>query len=155
MIVSDLSAKDPAYCQPEQSLASAAHLMQTRDCGMLPVVDPSRRLLGVITDRDLCLALATRDHRPSAILVRDVMSSPVHALHAADTVGHALKAMRKYRVRRLPVVDGEGRLAGILALNDLILAVGRPKAPDAEEVMLALKAVCAHAPTKAPDHALA
>ena len=149
MIVSDLCTKDPAFCQPEQSLAAAAHLMKERDCGLLPVVDASRRLLGVVTDRDLCLALATRDHRPSAVMVREVMSSPVHSLHGTDTLGHALKTMRKHRIRRLPVVDAEGRLAGILALNDLILATGRSKAPDAEEVMLAQKAICAHTPAHA------
>lgn len=143
-----------ASCHTGTSLAAAAGLMQEHDCGILPVVDGGHRILGVLTDRDICMALATRNVLPSDMLVGDVMTAPVHCVKLEDTAAHALKVMRRKHVRRLPVTDEHGVLEGILALNDLVLAAGEPKgvkrdSPSYEEVMSTLKSLCARKPLEA------
>lgn len=145
MLVRELFIRNPAFCRPDTNVAAAASLMWERDCGMLPVVDHAQHLVGLITDRDICMALSTRDLRPSTLPVRDVMTTPAHGITMGDSLAHALKVMRQHRVRRLPVVDSEGKLEGVLSLNDLILAAGETREPGYEDVMLTQKAICGHA----------
>ncbi len=109
------------YTTPESSLAAAGHTMSEVDCGVLPVVQGNGQVVGVITDRDICLALANRDSKPSTIEVRDVMSRTAHICHAEHPIQEALRRMREHSVRRLPVVDSAGKLKGILSLDDVVL----------------------------------
>ena len=146
MTVRDLANFDVKACSPDTDLASAAKIMWDCDCGVVPVVNNERRVVGMVTDRDICIAAATRASRPSDVQVRDVMSQNVASCKSGDDADAALKTMKQHRVRRLPVLDAEGRLAGILSMNDLVMRVEcRPKADVSGEVFLdALKAVCAH-----------
>lgn len=154
MNVQELCPPYVASCRPDANLATVAELMREHDCGILPVVDASHRLLGVLTDRDICMALTSTGCRASDLLARDAMTTPVYCVRFDDTAAHALKVMRQHRVRRLPVTEEDGTLGGILSLNDLVLAAGEPKgtklaSPTYEEVMRTLKALCARRPSAA------
>src|SRR4051812_27450098 len=102
-------------CSAEDSLARAAELMWEHDCGVVPVTQDSR-VVGLVTDRDICMATYTQGRPPAEIRVGDVMSKGVHACSPDDSVASALSQMAAKRVRRLPVIDSDGRLIGILAL---------------------------------------
>lgn len=142
--VEELMTTHVAACTPGTSLASAAEMMWSADCGLIPVVEDGK-LCGVITDRDICIALGTRDRRASELCVSEVATQPVEACEPDSDVHAAMSKMRKARVRRIPVVNPEGGLQGMLTLNDLILAAERKHgALDYEEVMNTLKAVSDH-----------
>lgn len=152
MIVKELAAFDVKSCAPDTDLATAAKIMWDCDCGVVPVVNEERKVIGMITDRDICIAAATRAARPSDIQVRDVMAGDVAACGIGDDVHVALKTMKERRVRRLPVLDGQERLAGIISMNDLVMRTEcRPGADVSGEAFLdTLKAICAHAREAVP-----
>lgn len=120
MKVRDLMRCEPRVCTPGSHLAGVGRIMEQTGSGFLPVIGDQERVVGVITDRDLALAAATRDRKPSEIDVRSVMSGEVYACGPDDEIGDALKVMRQRKVRRLPVLDSD-RLAGILSLDDVVL----------------------------------
>lgn len=129
-------------CRSTAPLADAAHSMLVFDCGCLPVVDARRRLVGMVTDRDVCLALA-RGQNPWDVYVRDVMSSPVVSCLVTDHLEVALVAMKAHRVRRVPVVDEAGRVKGIVSIDDCIRHTGLAKGClPAELVVDVLRHVC-------------
>jgi CBS domain-containing protein len=149
MNIRELSPSYVASCRPESTLASAAALLDEHDCGILPVVDDTYRVIGVLTDRDICMALAAHPTSAAGQSVREVMTTEVHTIGANDTPAQAMRAMRTHHVHRLPITTSDGVLEGILSLNDLALAAqdvhedGRP-GPTLTEVALTLKALCAH-----------
>jgi signal-transduction protein with cAMP-binding, CBS, and nucleotidyltransferase domain len=113
----------------------------------------------VITDRDICMALATTGRRPEERMAGEVAGPHLHCVRPDDPVGLALETMRKHQVRRLPVVAGDGTLAGMVSINDLILRAdtvhGRGAAGvTAQEVLFTLKSICRHRGHEAePAHA--
>lgn len=142
MKVREIMTAQPKTAFPGTNLAAAAHLLWDADCGVLPIVEGGK-LVGVVTDRDMYIALATRNKPASQITVGEVASGAVWACGPDDEVQVALDAMKTRRVRRLPVVDG-GALVGILSMNDVVLAAGTGKAVRNEEVVDTLKAIYAH-----------
>ncbi|HJV91485.1 MAG TPA: CBS domain-containing protein [Holophagaceae bacterium] len=149
MIVRDLCNRTPVSCREDANLSEVAGLMWEHDCGLIPVLEETGKVVGVISDRDICMALGTRDVRASSLRAREVMSTPIHAVHPEDSLSLAMRYMRQYQVRRLPVVDGLGRLLGLLSLNDLILEAqedlpGSPSLLVYGEVMQTLKAIGTH-----------
>jgi CBS domain-containing protein len=145
MKVQDLMTVSPEACHPDDNLAHAVSQLWKADCGALPVVDHAGRLAGILTDRDICIALGTRDARASESSVGSVMRTSVEMCEPDDDVLTALARMADRRVRRLPVVDAEHRLLGIVSLGDAALAAGagrntvRPGA-----VLEALRTICEH-----------
>jgi CBS domain-containing protein len=125
MTVRDLMRSDVRASSPDSDLGSAARIMWDHDCGIVPVQDDAKRLVGVLTDRDICIAAATKDRAPSEIRVRDVMEQHPQTCAPGDDVRRAMERMAAARVRRLPVVEG-GVLRGILSLNDLVLLAESP-----------------------------
>lgn len=121
MKVRDIMQRDAKVCSPGNSLATAGVIMKEVSCGVLPVVGDEDKVVGMITDRDIAMALAERDRRPSEVQVRQVMTGEVYACRADDDVREALKVMREHRVRRLPVVDRNHCLQGILCLDDVVM----------------------------------
>ena len=121
--VAQLMNRDVKTCLVSDDLSRAAQLMWDHDCGFIPVVvfteDGHRRVVGVITDRDVCMAAYTKGATLSAIPVGDVMSRGVRACRSDDTPEVAESLMRQHRVRRLPVIDTQSDLVGVLSLNDL------------------------------------
>jgi CBS domain-containing protein len=119
MKIKELMCPKVRSCFASDTLNFAAQLMWEGDCGILPVVDADGRVIGVITDRDVCMAAYTKG-RPLAWLgVEEAMAKQVSSCSAEASVETALSLMREVRVRRLPVVDAEGKLVGILSLSDL------------------------------------
>lgn len=121
MKVRDIMTEPVLTCTSQTSLAVAARLMREADYGTLPVVDAAGRLVGIITDRDVCLALADTGRKALNIAVREAMTSEVFSALLDDDVRGALAMMKRHRVRRLPVRDPFGRLKGMLSIEDLVL----------------------------------
>jgi CBS domain-containing protein len=143
MKVQDIMTREPKCCDAGATVAAATELMWSNDCGVLPVVEDGK-LTGIITDRDICIALGTRNRPAAELIVRDVATRQVETCAPDADVHTAMAAMRRAKVRRLPVV-ADGKIAGILALNDIVLAVNRKRgAIDYEEVMDTIKAVSEH-----------
>jgi CBS domain-containing protein len=119
MKVSELMSVPAVVCTIEEPLSRAAQLMWDHDCGAIPVVATDGRLLGIVTDRDVCMAAWTKGQPLHSIAVATAMSRQVFSCHAQDTVEAARRTMREKRVHRLPVVDDSNRPIGLLSTNDL------------------------------------
>jgi CBS domain-containing protein len=149
MKVQELFTQDVRCCRPEDNLTAAAQIMWENDCGCAPVVDGELRVVGMITDRDICMAAYTQGRRLTEIDVGSVMSKNVLSCRSTDSVASAGELMRAAQLRRLPVIDDGARLVGVLSLNDIAreFAVERPLAQKeiaADDVALILATVCAH-----------
>jgi CBS domain-containing protein len=143
MTVKDIMTTAVRACGPDTSAAEAAALMLDGDCGMLPVVEGGR-LVGLVTDRDLYIALATRNMRASDLRVRDVARTNVWTCGPDDEVQAALATMTEHRVRRLPVTGFGDTVLGVLSLNDVLRATGVRKGVRSDEVVDVLRTICAH-----------
>jgi CBS domain-containing protein len=142
MKVKDFMTTDVKTCLRDTTVAEAAHLMWDGDCGILPVVDDGE-LVGVVTDRDMYIALATQNARAAQLKVGAVATKKLASCAPEDDVQAALATMRQSRVRRLPVVGFGGAVLGILSMNDIVLAAGAGKVAS-EDVVQTLQAICAH-----------
>jgi CBS domain-containing protein len=118
MKVEQLMTRHVQTCQPSDGLDVPAHIMWERDCGIVPVV-AGPMVVGVITDRDICMAAYTRGQALREIQVAAAMSPRVYSCRATDSLATALKVMQTNQVRRLPVVDSEDHVVGILSLADI------------------------------------
>jgi CBS domain-containing protein len=146
MKVQDAMTYDVQTCSPETNLAAAAMQMWRGDFGVMPVV-AGGRVVGMITDRDICIAAATKHRDPANIRVKEVISGQVYGCSPDTDIHEALKIMQQKQVRRLPIISAEdGRLAGILAMNDVALKEqGGAKAElSAEDVETTMRGICAH-----------
>jgi CBS-domain-containing membrane protein len=94
-------------------------VMWEHDCGIVPVLDAEGKLVGVVTDRDICMAAFFHGARLSELPVREVMARDLHTLRPEASLHDALALMRRMQVRRVPVVDDAGALVGIFSLADL------------------------------------
>lgn len=113
-------------CRPFDTADRSAKIMWERDCGAVPVVDQEGRAVAMVTDRDICMAALTQDRKLAEIHVSSAMSRRLWSCRPQDDVKEAEKAMRAHQVRRLPVVDNEGKLVGLLSISDLArVAVSR------------------------------
>lgn len=136
-----------------ESLVDAAKLMWENDCGVLPIIKDGRKVIGMITDRDICMAIAMRDANPSGVSVEEVMTGLVYSVKPEDDVYQALQAMQEHKIRRLPVINVEGELEGILSMNDIVLNAKNADGPHSEslsygDVVKTYQAICQH-PTPA------
>lgn len=121
MRVRDLMTTSVASVPNNQPLSAAARLMWDCDCGAIPVVeDSSDRVVGIITDRDICMSTWSRDSAPSAILISDAMSKNLFHCAPDDSISSAENLMRTKQIRRVPVLDSNRRLMGILSLADIV-----------------------------------
>ena len=143
MKISALMTPHPVTCDPGTNLAEAAALMLQADCGILPVVEEGK-LRGVVTDRDLFIALGTRDLRPSGITVGEVMHGAVFTCDPEDDVEAVLALMKEHSIRRVPVEGFGGTVIGIVSMNDMVRAVGANKAVRGAAVVDTLQSICAH-----------
>lgn len=146
MKVQDVMTKTVGFCHPDANLAAVVALMWEHNCGQLPVVDHEGKVTAVITDRDICIALGTRNQRACELRVSDVIYRAAVVCNAHDDLRTALKIMAAERVRRLPVVDPKGGLVGILSLDDVTLQArhhGDTDRPSVtfEDVMHTLRAI--------------
>jgi len=148
MKVREVMTANPAVCTRTNTLADAAGLMWDRDCGILPVVAEGGKVVGAITDRDLCMAAALNNRRLSNMAVEDVISGQVFSCRPDDDIRTALKTMQERKVRRLPVLAADGTLEGMLSMNDVVLNADRTEKKGKElsyaDVVETYRAICSH-----------
>ncbi len=149
MKVEEIMTPNAKACLPTDSLADAARFMWDNDCGILPVVADGGKVVGLITDRDICMAAAMNDRHLSNLAVEDVISGKVYAVSPEDDIRKALETMGERKIRRLPVIAADGSLQGILSLNDVVLKAEQAKDkknPDVAyaDLVNAYKSICAH-----------
>lgn len=125
MKVCEMMTKEVRGCWPDSSLAAATQIMWATDCGALPVLGDDDRVVGMITDRDISIAVAMTQRRPSEITVGEVMSKPVYTCRPDDHIKVALNFMAAAQVRRLPVINQSGALQGILSISDIMACCWR------------------------------
>jgi CBS domain-containing protein len=147
MLIEDVMTKEVRSCHPEDGLDQAARMMAQGDCGCVPVADADGRCVGMLTDRDICLAAYATGKRLVELHVADVMAKQVVSCLPHDDIAAAELMMRQHQIRRLPVLGFEDQLVGIVSLNDLSRAAARPEAYDralsAAAIEETLAAVCA------------
>ena len=124
---SEVMTPDPVACSPEDSVKKVAGVMKQHDVGAVPVVESaaSKRLVGIVTDRDIVLKVVAEGRAVDGATVADAMTSNPAACRADDDVERALALMAERQVRRMPVVDESGRLRGIIAQADVATRVNR------------------------------
>ena len=151
MTVKELMSRNVKSCSEDADLATVAKIMWDGDCGMVPIVNDEGRIKGVITDRDICIAAATRSMSPASLHAREVMSQNVSACVATDDVREALAMLKDRRIRRLPVVDDQDRLVGVVSLNDLVMRAECRRGAElsGEEFLDTMKAISTHTPAAA------
>lgn len=118
-LVMDVMSRNVHWCRPGDTLERAAQLMWDHACGALPVVDDHGRPIGMVTDRDVCMAAYTQGRSLSQILVRVAASQRLHCVRPDASLEDACTEMRAHRVRRLAVIDVGGNLVGMLSLSDI------------------------------------
>jgi len=139
MPVEDYCRLGPRTVSPEQTVHAAAELMEQHGVGSLVVVDEEMRPVGMLTDRDAVIAVAGKGRDARQTLVSRVMSKPVVSVTGGAPVGVAIRFMRQYSVRRIPIVDGSsGRLKGILTTDDVIELLGKEFSSTSELIHMQL-----------------
>lgn len=151
MKVRDVMTKQAVFCGLDTTLAAAVELMSDNVCGFLPVVGEGGNVIGAITDRDICIALGTRNLKPTDVLVRDVMFPKQYTFPklftctSDDDIHNVLTTMRIEKIRRIPVINREGGLAGVLSMDDMVLraCAGAGKTGlSCRDVVEAYQAIC-------------
>jgi CBS domain-containing protein len=120
MRVKQLMSRHPRTCSPEDSLAAAARILWEQDVGVVPVISGAR-IVGMLTDRDICMAAYTQGRALHELRVSSAMSKELHTVRSDDSLDDAMRLMRERQVRRLPVVDDDGAVQGLLTISDLTL----------------------------------
>lgn len=124
----EVMTRDPVCCLPTTSVEEAARLMKRSNIGPIPVIkdEQTRTLVGIVTDRDLALKVVAEGRDAKSTRVEAVMTRKVVTCRAEDNFQKALDAMSEHQLRRIPVVDGEGRILGIIAQADVATRVNQP-----------------------------
>ena len=124
----DIMTRDPVCCSPDDTAKKAAELMKKEDVGPLPVVEKaSGRLVGIVTDRDLVLNVLARGLDASTTKISEAMTPNPVCCKEEEALEDALEKMSTYQVRRLPVVDAQDRIVGIIAQADIATRIENPE----------------------------
>jgi CBS domain-containing protein len=146
MKVKDIMTRNLRTCTRRDKLSNVIGAMWEGDCGIIPMVDRDGRVTGVITDRDIALALWRKDRAPSEVVAGELPTAKLYTCADTDEVDDALRIMQQACVRRVPVIDKDEKLVGILSMNDIALhargGVTRSQAITFEKVVDTLKAIC-------------
>jgi len=147
MKVKDVMVGTPAFCSPETNLAAAVEMFWNRNCGILPVLGSDGKLVGIVTDRDVCIALGTRNRLAGDVTASEVMTPRVISCSEEDDIHSAVDTMREEGVRRLPVLGADGTLKGILSMDDVVRHSsdsGRAAELSFDDVVTAFKSIYTH-----------
>ena len=125
----EVMTDNPVCCLPSDTVSQAARIMRREDVGPVPVVndDQHKQLIGIVTDRDLALKVVAESRDPNHTMVSDVMTSTIIACRETDDASTAIKAMEEHQIRRIPVVDEEGKIVGIISQADVATRIREPK----------------------------
>jgi CBS domain-containing protein len=119
MKIEDILTRDVAAVGPREGLDKAAAAMRDHDCGFVPVIDLGSRVVGVLTDRDICMAALETGLPLSEIRVADTMRTDVHVCRAEETLADVEDRMGRHQIRRMPVLDEHNRLAGVVSIDSI------------------------------------
>lgn len=150
MYIRDVMTRDVKTCRPDTDAETAALLMWNEDCGAVPVVDDNDKALGMITDRDICMATALQHKPASELHVKDCMSRELFSCHPDQDIKNALKTMADRKIRRLAITNGAGQVEGILSIDDIVALAERGArgitTPElsVDDAIATFKAVCRH-----------
>jgi CBS domain-containing protein len=122
MDIRSVMTSDPASCQAATPVREVARLMLENDCGLVPVIDAAGKPLGTVTDRDIALRVVGEGRDPQQCTAQDCMTSPVTTVSIDSSLADATQLMEAEQIRRLLVVDQEGRLCGVVAQADVALS---------------------------------
>jgi CBS domain-containing protein len=144
MRIRELMSQPAVTCRIDESLNTAARLMWEHDCGSVVVIDGDGALVGILTDRDVCMAAYTQGIALTAIPCATAMSARIFSCQPEDSVACAERLMRDRRIRRVPIVDSQNRPVGMLSLNDVARYAESVRAAHGmdREVTETLAAVC-------------
>lgn len=119
--VSEIMTKNPTFCTPEATVVEAAELMMSFDCGEIPVIYTyvEKKVVGVITDRDICIRIVAQGYNPKLFKVEDCMTKPAIIAEENMSIEECCRIMEENQIRRLPIVDENGELVGILSQADV------------------------------------
>ena len=125
----EVMTKNPLCCLPEDLVTKAAGLMKSENIGSIPIVEneQTRKLVGIVTDRDLTLKIVAEGLDAKSTKVEAVMTRKVVTCRAEDDLQKALDAMSEHQLRRIPVVDGDHKIVGIIAQADVATRVDQPQ----------------------------
>jgi CBS domain-containing protein len=147
MNVSQIMSQNVQFCRPADNLETAAGIMWNHDLGCLPVLSSTNEIVGMITDRDICMACYTQGLPPRNIRVSSVMSQAVYSCRPDETINDVVEKLSSYQVRRLPVLESDGKLVGMVSLQDLAREAEREIGLKKQEISAAdvintLAAIC-------------
>jgi CBS domain-containing protein len=146
MNASELMTTSVKSCSNDDTLQRAAQLMWENDCGAVPVVDGDNRVVGIVTDRDICMAAYTQGRPLGQIPISSAMSKQVYSVREGDPLEVVATLMQHAQVRRLPVLDAQGCLRGIVSMNDLARRThlsGQKNGLIGDGIVQTLAAICA------------
>jgi len=125
----DVLTKDPVCCLPGDTVEQAARLMKKEDVGPIPVIESrqSKKLLGIVTDRDMAVKVVAEGRDNKKTKVEEIMTRNPVTCHPNDDLQVALDAMAQHQIRRVPVVDDQGRITGIIAQADVATRTDDPE----------------------------
>jgi len=125
----EVMTKNPVCCLPTETVTKLAQLMKSKDFGSVPIIEneQTKKLVGIVTDRDLALKIVAEGRDPKATKAEDVMTRKVVTCHAEDDMQKALDAMSEHKLRRIPVVDNNHGIVGIIAQADVATRVDQPE----------------------------
>lgn len=161
-----MSADSIKHCTTETKLANVSKIMKDSNVGALPVIDHDKKVIGIVTDRDLCLTFSHKTNKTaSEICVKDLHLSGIHTVKEEESVKEALGEMRKNKIGRLPVVDKDGKLKGMLSINNLLShaltegeGLGQPSSKEenlAKTIIALLDRNCATVKKEKPEEMMA
>ena len=125
----EVMTKNPVCCLQNDTVLKAAELMKSENVGSIPVIEneQTQKLIGIVTDRDLTLKIVAEGRDTKSTKVDAVMTHKVVTCHAEDDLQKALDAMAEHQLRRIPVVDNDNKVVGIIAQADVATRVNQPE----------------------------
>ena len=147
MKIAQMMTRDLKQVHRNETLHDAARLMWEHDIGALPVVDDMGQLIGMVTDRDACMAAYTQNQPLSTIPVSVAMTNHIVTCRPEDADIAVAKLMAKHKVRRIPVIDDQQRPIGMVSLNDLAIAMVKGRELPPAEIASTLAAISEHRPS--------
>jgi len=125
----DVMTKNPACCLPNDMTAKAAELMKSGNVGSIPVIEneQTKKLVGIVTDRDLAMKVVAGGLDPESTKVQAVMTRKVVTCLSGDDFQKALDSMSRHQLRRIPIVDSDDKILGIIAQADVATRVNQPE----------------------------
>jgi CBS domain-containing protein len=136
MKVKHVMTRDPSCCLPSDPAPKAAMIMRNENAGSVPVVEDTegRKVVGIVTDRDLCMGIVAENREPGGVTVGECMTATVVTCSANDAVAKVTELMKENQIRRVPVVDDTGALLGIVSMADLV-SRGEVKSTEAHDTL--------------------